>query len=1393
MGGAEASIRVRRRWPKRIAKLLVVLLAMVGLGLIVLNSQIGHRQIADRIARYAPASGLRLEVGRIEGSLYGMAVLHDVTLADPKGPFLRVPVVELDWRPLNWLRSGLDVRKLVARRGILLRRPQLNPGNPDAPILPDFDIRIDRLEVDRLTIAKGIMGARGIAGEPRRVDLVARADIRDGRAMIRAEGQLGGTDRLFVLLDAAPARDKFDLKLDYAAPAGGVLAGLAGTKQDLRARIVGAGSWRDWKGALLAEQGGKQLAALRLTNRAGRYGILGQARPDGLVSGFAARAMGEVVSIDAQGSMASSVVEGRFGLAGQRLVANGTGKVDLAGNSFERFRLTLRNTDPALLGEGTRLQEAVLVAILDGKFRDLSAEHTLIATQLGIGKLQFDRLTQRGTAQFDGTRWTVPLGLDIGRIVTGNSNFDPHLVGARGAGTLTLLGNRLSSDGLTFAAPGLGARLKLRGDTKAGGYALAGPVALRGIALANLGTAEANAQIIFRIGAASPWLLKAQLAGRMTQVSNATLASLSGGNIRFTGGLTVGQRQSLLIERGSLNAAKLSLRLDGRLLPDGRTSIAGSGRHADYGPFRIDASFAGATGGARAVLVFANPLPAAGLKDVRVALSPIPQGFRIETAGGSRLGPFTGTLGLYAQAGGPTRILVERFEVWKTSVTGSLLLLRGGVDGRLALAGGGVDGTLRLAPRSGGQGFDVALIARNARFGGENPLSIANGRLDASGQIVRGKSTITGTAFGEGIAQGKLFIGRLAATASLADGQGKITASLAGRRGSRFNLQLLGDVTPNRIALLGNGDFAGRRISMPARAVLTAAGSGWRLAPTQLDFGGGRVIASGLIGGGTSDLKLALSDMPLSLGDILYAELGLGGTVSGLVDYRFSPGGVPTGQAQVQVKGLSRSGLVLTSRPVDLALVAKLEPTALETRAVVREAGEVRGRMQGRITGLPAQGTLADRLSAGSLFGQLRYSGPADALWRLVALEAFDLTGSVSLAADAGGSLAAPQIRGSLASDSLRLQSALIGSDIAAIKVRGRFAGSKLDLISFTGRTANGGTVSGSGSVDLTNLGTRAPAIDLRIAARNAQILARDDMAAAVTGPLRIMSDGVGGTIAGRVAIDNARWQLGRASAIAALPAIRTREINLAADIAPPRSAAAPWRFLIDAAGADRIAVRGLGIDSEWGADIRLRGTTAAPAIFGEAGLVRGGYEFSGKRFEMTRGRIRFDGNSPPDPRLDIAAEAEVTGLTARVTVTGTSLRPEISFSSVPALPEEELLARLLFGDSITKISAAEAIQLGAALNALRNGGGLDPINKLRAAIGLDRLRIVGADATIGRGTGIAAGKYLGRRFYAEIVSDGRGYSATQIEFRVTSWLAILASVSTIGRESVNVRVSKDY
>jgi translocation and assembly module TamB len=171
-----------------------------------------------------------------------------------------------------------------------------------------------------------------------------------------------------------------------------------------------------------------------------------------------------------------------------------------------------------------------------------------------------------------------------------------------------------------------------------------------------------------------------------------------------------------------------------------------------------------------------------------------------------------------------------------------------------------------------------------------------------------------------------------------------------------------------------------------------------------------------------------------------------------------------------------------------------------------------------------------------------------------------------------------------------------------------------------------------------------------------------------------------------------------------------------------------------------------------------------------------------------------FDENEPIDPRLDILAEASRSGTNVDIAITGNAQSPAIAFSSDPALPEEEILARLLFGGSVTSLSATDALQLAAALAALQGGGGgLDPIGELRRSIGLDQLRIISADPLIGRGTGIALGKNIVRNLYVELVTDGRGYSATQVEYRITSWLSLLGTVSTIGRDSVLAEVSRDY
>ena len=164
------------------------------------------------------------------------------------------------------------------------------------------------------------------------------------------------------------------------------------------------------------------------------------------------------------------------------------------------------------------------------------------------------------------------------------------------------------------------------------------------------------------------------------------------------------------------------------------------------------------------------------------------------------------------------------------------------------------------------------------------------------------------------------------------------------------------------------------------------------------------------------------------------------------------------------------------------------------------------------------------------------------------------------------------------------------------------------------------------------------------------------------------------------------------------------------------------------------------------------------------------------------------------DPTISLVASADVEDVIVNVNVSGQAYNPQISFSSNPGLPQDEIMARILFGSSVGNLSAIQAVQLAASLNSLRGaGGGLNPLGKLRSATGFDRLRIVGADEDTGQGTSLAAGKYLTDDIYLEVITDARGFTATQLEISLTPALSVLSQAGGAVGTNVNVRYKKNY
>jgi translocation and assembly module TamB len=104
-------------------------------------------------------------------------------------------------------------------------------------------------------------------------------------------------------------------------------------------------------------------------------------------------------------------------------------------------------------------------------------------------------------------------------------------------------------------------------------------------------------------------------------------------------------------------------------------------------------------------------------------------------------------------------------------------------------------------------------------------------------------------------------------------------------------------------------------------------------------------------------------------------------------------------------------------------------------------------------------------------------------------------------------------------------------------------------------------------------------------------------------------------------------------------------------------------------------------------------------------------------------------------------------------TVTGSASAPDIGFSSVPELPQDEILARLLFDRPVAQLSPFQIAQLGAAVAGAAGltGGGEGLLGRIRRALALDRLAVgserqgeAEAQTTLEGGRYVADGVFVG-------------------------------------------------
>jgi translocation and assembly module TamB len=1375
------SIQPRHAWaPRLLNELFALFVAFLFLlaGLIVLlDSAPGHRFIVDQVSRLETQSGLRIRIGRIDGSIFGKSQLRNVSIADSRGIFLTSPNIKLDWTPGAWLENKLRVDSLTAERVSLIRLPKLKPSTARRPILPGFDIHVGDLRIDRLDIGPQV------GGKPRSGRARGKADVHSGRALVELQALVdNGGDRLAFHLDAEPDRNKFDVAARVIAPGDGLLPAMVGTRRAINLAIGGKGSWNRWRGNAALDLSGRPTARLALGVDSGRYRLQGQWAPAQFLTGRFARLTERVVAIRGDATFRDRQLTGQLTAATPQLRAVAKGALDLANNRYRGMRVGIDLLKPAALFDNMAGKGVRMLWTLDGPFATAAYSYRLTSDYVRFDQEGFTALRAEGAGRLTPWPMRVPIRLSAKAITGIGDVAGAMLANPRIEGWLSVTPKLVQGQDLRLTSARWNGKLSLLIDLVTGRFDVQLSGAMQRYLIPGLGIVDvvtdlhvvpgANNKGSHVVGTAKAWVRR---------LDNSFFQGLTGGLPWLTTNLERGNDGVLHFTNLQLYSPKLRLSGAGERLKDGTFHITAAGRQAKYGPVRM--VLTGHIERPHVDLLLASPNEALGITDMRLALDPSAAGYDYRASGGSRIGPFTSSGRILLPHNAPTIIAIAALDAGGAHASGELKSVPGGFLGRLTLANGTLGGTLDFSPAGPAQRIDAHLTASNASF---PAFAVRTGRADGTIILADDKTTIEGSADARGLAVGSVTLARLTANARLVNGSGQVRAAFAGRRGAAFAFSTLAEIAPNTIKLTANGRIENQPLVLNQAAVLTRAGDGWALAPTSVSFAGGNATVSGR-SGSAPEVHARLGGMPLQVLDILWPNLNLAGSASGRVDYAWKSN--RTGSLDIKVHGLSRAGLVLASKPVDVAVAAMVSGNRAGIRAVAASGGAIVGRAQAQFAPLGV-GSLATELMNAPLFAQLRYSGPADTLWRLTGSEVIDMSGPLAIGADITGRFVAPVIRGSLRTQDGRLESSVTGTVIDHLASQARFAGPQLIFSQIVGQTNGGGTLSGAGSVTFSGGKTL---LNLSFNAKNAQLLNRDDVAAQVTGPLQIHSGPNGGIISGDLRLNKGRFQLGRASAAAAVPQLNVRETGLDQEDVIEPAALHPWKLDLKLAGGS-LQVTGLGINSRWSTNLQVGGLADAPRFTGTASLVQGNYDFAGRIFRLDRGIIRFRGETPTDPMLDIHAQAAVQGLEATVTVMGTGLKPEITFASNPPMPQDELLSRILFGTSITNLSAPEALQLASAVAALQSGNGsLDPINALRRAVGLDRLRIVPADVATGQKTALGAGKYITRKLYVEVVTDGAGYSATQVEYQVTRWLSVLSTVSTIGRSSASVRVSKDY
>ncbi|HJT40696.1 MAG TPA: hypothetical protein VJ762_10245, partial [Sphingobium sp.] len=694
---AEETVIIRKTRPlwQKIARgavgLIVALVMLVAGLLLFLNTQPGKAFLIRQIAALKLESGMGIEVGRIEGSIYSDMVIHNLILRDPKGPFAVSPRVHVVWKPFRYINNHISVALLESPLVVLARSPRFNitPTDPNAPVLPDLDIDVDRLKIAKFVVAKPVIGQK------REIAIDGVTHIADGRAILSANAVVDSGDRLQAWLDAVPDQNRLAMKGRLTAPKGGVIAAMSGLTDGVTATLDGRGTWQAWNGRIVANSPKGELANIALAARDGAFTAKGPVRPGLVFAGTVDRLTTPALDVDLFAGLNERRVNLKGSLRSPALAATAQGLVDLAKSRFSGLRIDAALLKPGSIMEKVRGKDVRASVILDGPMANPFIDYDISAALLAFDQTGIEGLKASGRAVIDTDRIRIPVSATARRVTGLNAAAGGLLQNLRVKGDFAYSNGKLISDNLKIDSDKVDATAIILADLDNALYRGALKGRVNDYRIDGVGIVTLTTDIDLVPGPKGGWGLSGQFGVRTARWENASVRDFLGGNAVMSG--RIGMTPQGKFTLAGLKGAAPNFRVHsgaGSYDTDGTIAFDARATSRQYGPLAL--AVRGTMERPQAVLRAARPNVGVQLSDVVAKLHGEAAGYRLEATGGSEYGPFFANL-LIRTAKGPLTIDVTRARFAGVDMNGRLRQSAAGpFTGQLAMNGSGINGALRL-------------------------------------------------------------------------------------------------------------------------------------------------------------------------------------------------------------------------------------------------------------------------------------------------------------------------------------------------------------------------------------------------------------------------------------------------------------------------------------------------------------------------------------------------------------------------------------------------------------------------------------------------------------------------------------------------------------------------